>query len=88
VKVSPKQWCVTWNGTILFRGFTSWAEAAKKAEKWQGSYAEHRGLMKHGDKADHIEVKRDLAMEKEFDERADVARRGHPQKVTVILGEG
>ena len=76
--VSPMLWMVTFDGTPLFRGLPSEAEARRRAERWQV------GLLKRADKGDWIEVKRDYAAEREFDERHDVMERGHPQTVTMI----
>ena len=71
---------VTLNGVPLFRGFTQKRAAEAKAEKWQGERY-RRGLLKHGDKGDHVEVKRDPSMEKDFDERYAAQKAGKPQRV-------
>lgn len=71
---------VTLNGVPLFKGFTSRKQAEAKAEKWQGERYK-RGLLKHGDKGDHVEVKHDKQMEKEFDDRYDTWKAGKPQRI-------
>ena len=76
--VSPCLYMVVYDGVPLFRGLPSEQEARRRAERWQV------GLLKRADKGDWIEVKRDHAAEKEFDERHDDMERGNPQKVTVI----
>ena len=74
------------NGRIFRRGFMG--EAGKRnadamAERWQGSHSGGRGLLKHKDRGDYVEVKRDYAMEQDYAERVDRAQRGHPQQVVV-----
>jgi hypothetical protein len=83
-------WKVLWNGVPIRKGLRSRAEADAIAERWQGSYARSKGLLKHGDKGDWIEVVRDHDSERDFDERADEARRGNPQKITIQyrVGDG
>jgi hypothetical protein len=81
--VSPPRWMVTLNGVPLFRGFLSEEAARRKAEIWQGSHTEHRGLLKHKDRGDWVEVKRDYAAEREYDERVDAAQRGNRQIYTI-----
>lgn len=64
-----------------FRKFGTNRKAAEEfAERWQGKrYA--TGMMKHGDKADHFEVKLDKAAMAEYKDRIDNAKRGNPQRV-------
>ena len=76
----PHYYKVTWNGTTLFKGIPSRQAAEAKAEKWQGERYK-RGLLKHGDKGDYIEVKRDVDTEREFDDRYDVFKRGGRQRI-------
>lgn len=73
------------NGVPFKRGFVGARgkrEAEQMAERWQGSHAEHRGLLKHADKRDYVEVRRDSAMEEEYRDRYDKAQRGDPQSLT------
>lgn len=58
-------------------------EADAMAERWQGSHSGHRGLLKHKDRGDYVEVRRDYATEREFNERVDEAQRGNAQKIVV-----
>jgi hypothetical protein len=74
----PVFWCVTVQGQPLFRGFVTEAEARAKAERWQGERY-RTGLLKHGDRGDWVEVKRDTAREREFDRAYELAKRGNPQ---------
>ena len=74
---------VVWNGVPIRKGLRSRAMANVIAEKWQGSYAHNKGLLKHKDKGDWIEVKRDSAAERDFDERYDVMLQGSRQRVVV-----
>ena len=53
------------------------------AERWQGSHSKGKGLLKHKDKGDYVEVTRDYDTEKEYAHRFDEAQRGNPQKYTV-----
>ena len=75
---------VTLNGTTLRRGFMGEAgqrEALAMAERWQGSHSQGKGLLKHKDRGDYVEVKRDYEMEIDYNERVDMAQRGNPQRV-------
>ena len=81
--LSPPFFMVVVNGVPMFRGYRNKAEADAKAEKWQGSYAEHRGLLKHKDKGDWVEVRRDYESEREYNERVDDMQRGNPQRIVV-----
>ena len=47
-------------------------------------------MMKHGDRGDYFEAKRDLQEERDFDERHDVMVRGGRQRVIgqYRIGEG
>ena len=90
--VSPKFYMVVWDGVPFKRGFLSRAEASAFAERWQGERY-RKGMLKHGDKKDYFEVKRDLLEEAEFNERYDVMLRNNPQKIryqyrTGAPGEG
>ena len=71
---------VTLNGTPLFRGITDRKDAETKAERWQGERYK-RGLLKHADKGDHVEVKHDVRMERDFDERYQLAKEGTRQRI-------
>lgn len=84
---SPVYWMVTVNGLPMFRGYQDKRKAEKKAEVWQGSHAGNRGLLKHKDRGDWVEVKRDLDYEREYNERLDEAQRGNPQRY-IIQHEG
>ena len=64
-------------------GDSGYKEAMAMAERWQGSHSQGRGLLKHKDKGDYAEVKRDYEMEQELAERFDAAQRGNRQKITV-----
>jgi len=82
-----RYWQVTLNGVPLKRGFhgeSGKREAQAMAERWQGQhYGKPSGLLKHKDRGDWVEVKRDTATEKEMAERFDEARRGNPQRYVV-----
>ena len=80
---SPIYWMVTVNGHPMFRGFQDKRKAEQKAEKWQGSHAGNRGLLKHKDLGDWVEVKRDFEYEKDYNERLDEAQRGNPQRYVI-----
>lgn len=70
------------NGVPFRKGLTK-GEAEAMAERWQGSHAEHKGLLKHKDRGDWVEVRRDHASEREIDERMDEAQRGNPQRYII-----
>ncbi len=77
---------VTLNGVTLRKGFlgaSGHCEALAMAERWQGSHSQGKGLLKHKDRGDYVEVKRDYEMEQEYAERYDAAQRGSRQKLTV-----
>ena len=77
---------VTLNGVILRRGFMEAKglhEAERMAERWQGSHSQGAGLLKHKDRGDYVEVKRDYEMEQDYASRLDEAQRGNPQKVVM-----
>ena len=79
-------YCVTLNGVILRRGFMGTAgfhEAERMAERWQGSHSHGKGLLKHKDKGDYVEVRRDPEMEHDYAGRVDQAQRGNPQQIVV-----
>jgi len=74
------------NGVAFRKGFTGDSgkrEAEALAERWQGSHSQGRGLLKHKDKGDYVEVVRDIELEKDYARRFDEAQRGNPQKLTV-----
>ena len=80
--VSPHFWRVTWNGKILRQGFRSKVEAFAMAERWQGQHGGgSRGLLKHKDLRDYIEVSRDHITERDWDDRVDAAKRYCPQVI-------
>ena len=77
---------VTLNGVTFRRGFmgeTGRREAERMAERWQGSHSQGAGLLKHKDRGDYVEVKRDSEMEQDYAARVDEAQRGNPQKLVV-----
>lgn len=77
---------VTINGVPFRRGFMGEAgrrNAEAMAERWQGSHSGNKGLLKHKDRCDYVETKRDYDMEKDYMERVDEAQRGNPQKLIV-----
>jgi hypothetical protein len=76
----PDYWMVTLNGTPLFKGITSRKEAEARAERWQGERWK-RGLLKHADKGDHVEVKHDKQTERDFDERYASWKDGTRQRI-------
>ena len=78
----PDLWMVTWDGVPLFKALTR-KEAEAKAERWQGERYKS-GLLKHGDKRDYIEVKRDTVAERELDERYKTMKAGDPQTITMV----
>jgi hypothetical protein len=62
-------------------------DAEAMADRWQGRHGGYRGgqgLLKHKDRGDWVEVKRDRDAEREFDERLKVAKAGKPQTITYI----
>lgn len=78
---------VTVNGVPLKRWMTK-GEADAMAERWQGQYSGYsggQGLLKHKDRGDWVEVKRDHLAEKEFGERYKTFKAGDPQ--TVVYQE-
>jgi hypothetical protein len=81
-----RYYMVTINGVPFKRGFCG--ESGKRAaeamaERWQGSHSGNKGLLKHKDKGDYVECKRDYAMEAEWADRVDEAQRNNPQKIVV-----
>lgn len=70
--IGDNLWCVTWQGQILKRDLSR-DEAEAFAEKRQ------RGLCKHRDMGDHIEIKRDKAFIKDVDEMWKTAKKGERQ---------
>ena len=64
-------------------GETGHREALQMAERWQGSHSQGKGLLKHKDRGDYAEVKRDPDMERDYAERVDTAQRGNPQRLVV-----
>ena len=85
----PDYYMVTLNGHPLKTGFcgpNGRREAEAFAERWQGERY-RKGLLKHGDKGDHVEVKFDKAMEQQMKERIDLLKRGKPQTIWVLEAE-
>ena len=79
-------YAVTLNGTILRRGFmgvNGKRAAEQMAERWQGSHSQGKGLLKHKDRGDYAEVKRDYEMEHDYATRIDEAQRGNPQRIVA-----
>ena len=76
---------VTLNGVPL-RKRMSKADADAMAERWQGQHANGRGLLKHKDRGDWVEVKRDHDSERDFDDMYDTMKRGNPQRYNTIGG--
>lgn len=79
-------YAMTINGVIYRRGFmgqTGKRQADQMAERWQGSHSQGKGLLKHKDLGDYVEVKRDYEMERDYAERIDTAQRGNPQRIVV-----
>ena len=77
---------VTINGVPYKRGFCgeSGRRAAEAmAERWQGSHSGNKGLLKHKDKGDYVECKRDYESEAEFDRRVDDAQHGKRQQIIM-----
>lgn len=77
-----KHWMVTWDGRCFRKFGTNQQQAEAFAERWQGERY-HAGMMKHGDKGDYFEVKRDTQAEREFDERYGDLKAGKPQRVVM-----
>lgn len=73
---------VTLNGYPLKRWMTK-KDAEAMAERWQGSHSGNQGLLKHKDRGDWVEVKRDTQAEKEFAERYKTFKAGDPQTITM-----
>jgi hypothetical protein len=81
-----KFYMVTINGRPFRRGFMGEAgrrTAEAMAERWQGSHSGNKGLLKHKDRGDYVETRRDYEMELDYAHRVDEAQRGNPQKITV-----
>ena len=78
----PELFMVTWDGVPLKKAMSR-AEADAMAERWQGERYKS-GLLKHGDKRDHIEVKRDLTTEKEMNDRYRTMKAGDPQTIKMV----
>ena len=79
----PVFWMVTLDGHPIKAHINSLKEAEAMAERWQGSKYKS-GLLKGGDKGDWVEVKRDHASERDFDESYDRLKRGSLQPVQLI----
>ena len=71
---------VTLNGVPLFKGITDRKDAEARAERWQGERWK-RGLLKHADKGDHVEVRHDTQTEKDFDDRYACFKSGTRQRI-------
>lgn len=70
-------WMVTWQGQVLKRDLSR-EEAEAFAEKRQ------RGLCKHRDLGDHIEVKRDRSTTKVVDEMYKKMKKGERQEYQLM----
>lgn len=70
----PERYMVTLQGVPLKMNLNR-TEAQAMAERWQGSYANHRGLLKHKDRGDWVEVRRDYQSEQSFDNAYDCFKR-------------
>ena len=70
-------WCVTYQGRVV-KGDLSRKEAEAVAERYQ------RGLCKHKDFGDHVEIKRDKEIIKEADEMYKMAKRGERQVYNMM----
>lgn len=75
----PVYYEVTLNGISLFKGL-SLKQAEAKAEKWQGERWK-RGLLKHKDMGDHVEVRVDKVTSKDFDDRYADLKAGKYQRI-------
>lgn len=78
---------VTVNGVPLKRWMTK-RDAEAMAERWQGQHSGvngGQGLLKHKDRGDWVEVKRDTNAEKEMAERYKTFKAGDPQ--TIVYNE-
>lgn len=78
---------VTVNGIPLKRWMPK-RDAEKMAERWQGQHGGYnggQGLLKHKDRGDWVEVKRDYQSEKEFTDRVKTFQAGDPQ--TIVMTE-
>ena len=76
----PIYYQVTLNGVPLRKGFTSKRQAEAMAERWQGEKYK-RGLLKHADKGDHVEVSIDRDTGRDFDDRYADLKAGKYQRV-------
>lgn len=77
-------WMVTLNGSPLRRRMTK-RDAEAMAERWQGERY-RKGLLKHADKGDHVEVKEDVASILEFNEQYGRFKEGLPQRDVEYIG--
>lgn len=79
----PRYYTMTINGVPFKKGVPEAQLPAleRKAEEWQ------RGLLKHKDKRDYVEIREDREAAKEFDEVYDTYKRGDPQTYTYIQGD-
>lgn len=85
--MATELYMVTVNGVPLKR-FLGKQEADAMAERWQGQHGGYhggQGLLKHKDRGDWVEVKRDTAAEKEVLERYRASLAGERQ--TVVYHE-
>ena len=85
--MATELYMVTVNGVPLKR-FLGKREASAMAERWQGQHGGYhggQGLLKHKDRGDWVEVKRDTDAEKEVLERYRAALSGERQ--TVVYHE-
>jgi len=89
-------WMVTLNGRKFkgpFFGPKGREEANREAEFFQGNSQsingrQRGGLLKHRDRGQHLEVKRDRESEERWKVRLDDARQGKPQKYYVDHAPG
>lgn len=80
----PEFYCVTLNGHPIGVRMTKPAAEAM-AERWQGERY-RKGLLKHADLGDWVEVRRDTVSEREFDRMYDDLKMGKPQTIQTIGG--
>lgn len=76
----PVYYKVTLNGTTLRKGFLHKREAEAMAERWQGERY-RRGLLKHADLGDHVEVSIDKDTARDFDDRYADLKAGKRQRI-------
>ena len=79
----PRYFTMTINGVPFKKGVPESQLPAleRKCEEWQ------RGLAKHKDLRDYVEIREDRDAAKEFDEMYDTLKRGNPQINKVLQGD-